>query len=89
MMAFGFGGLMMLIVIGLPTLVIILVLLGASGLLQNRAQSTVIPQGQPSVYTPAPSSASANSNTARFCSHCGAGLQPDWTHCPQCGAPVQ
>ena len=24
----------------------------------------------------------------RFCSHCGAGLQDDWTHCPQCGAPV-
>ena len=24
----------------------------------------------------------------RFCSHCGAGLQADWTHCPQCGAPV-
>lgn len=23
-----------------------------------------------------------------FCSHCGAGLQADWTHCPQCGAPV-
>ena len=21
----------------------------------------------------------------RFCSHCGAGLQGDWTHCPQCG----
>jgi uncharacterized paraquat-inducible protein A len=25
----------------------------------------------------------------RFCSHCGAGLQDDWTHCPQCGAPVR
>lgn len=24
----------------------------------------------------------------RFCSHCGAGLQEDWTHCPQCGAPI-
>ena len=24
----------------------------------------------------------------RFCSHCGAGLQADWTHCPQCGAPI-
>lgn len=22
----------------------------------------------------------------RFCSHCGAGLQEGWTHCPQCGA---
>ena len=24
----------------------------------------------------------------RFCSHCGAGLQDGWSHCPQCGAPV-
>ncbi len=24
----------------------------------------------------------------RFCTHCGAGLQADWAHCPQCGAPV-
>jgi len=25
----------------------------------------------------------------RVCSHCGAGLQEDWTHCPQCGAPIE
>jgi hypothetical protein len=25
---------------------------------------------------------------ARACSHCGAGVQTGWTHCPQCGAPV-
>jgi hypothetical protein len=24
----------------------------------------------------------------RFCSHCGAGLEGGWTHCPQCGAPT-
>ena len=24
----------------------------------------------------------------RACSHCGAGLQPQWVHCPQCGAPA-
>ena len=29
-----------------------------------------------------------SSDAKRFCSHCGAGLQADWTHCPQCGAPV-
>jgi hypothetical protein len=28
------------------------------------------------------------SDAKRFCSHCGAGLQDDWTHCPQCGALV-
>ena len=26
--------------------------------------------------------------TERVCSHCGAGLQEEWTHCPQCGAPA-
>lgn len=25
----------------------------------------------------------------RSCSHCGAGLQVGWTHCPQCGASVK
>lgn len=24
----------------------------------------------------------------RPCSHCGAALQSDWSHCPQCGAKV-
>lgn len=24
----------------------------------------------------------------RTCSHCGASLQADWSHCPQCGAKV-
>ena len=26
---------------------------------------------------------------SRFCAHCGAALQNGWSHCPQCGAPVQ
>ena len=24
----------------------------------------------------------------RACSHCGAGIQTGWSHCAQCGAPV-
>ena len=34
--------------------------------------------------TPAPASPGG-----RFCSHCGAALQSDWSHCPQCGATIQ
>jgi len=29
-----------------------------------------------------------SSSAGCVCSHCGAGLQPEWTHCPQCGAPA-
>lgn len=25
---------------------------------------------------------------ARACSHCGAGIQTGWTHCPHCGSPA-
>ena len=25
---------------------------------------------------------------ARACAHCGAGLQTGWSHCAQCGAPL-
>ncbi len=89
MMAFGFGGLMMLLVVGLPILLVILVLVAAAGWFQNRAQGMAAPQSQAPVYPPAVSSTPPAGTAARFCSHCGAGLQPDWTHCPQCGAPVQ
>jgi len=28
------------------------------------------------------------SSAARICTHCGASLQAEWVHCPQCGAPA-
>ncbi len=89
MMAFGFGGLMMLIVVGLPILVIVLVLAGAAGISQGRIQNISSPQPQATVSAPFASPAPTTAPAQRFCSHCGAGLQPDWTHCPQCGAPIQ
>jgi uncharacterized paraquat-inducible protein A len=86
---FGLGWLMMLLVIGLPILLVVLLLGGAAGFLQNREHSTTTAQNQSPVYhsivNPNPSAPTA----ARYCSHCSAGLQSDWTHCPQCGAPVQ
>lgn len=27
-------------------------------------------------------------STNEVCSHCGAGLRPEWGHCPRCGAPA-
>ncbi|MBI5292743.1 MAG: zinc-ribbon domain-containing protein [Chloroflexi bacterium] len=37
---------------------------------------------------PAPQGFTSAASPARYCSHCGQGLQAAWTHCPQCGAPV-
>jgi len=86
---FGFGLLMMLLVIGLPILLIVLVLAGTAGFLQNRANSASAAQNQAPIYMPAVNPNLPTPSAARYCSHCGAGLQSDWTHCPQCGAPIQ
>jgi hypothetical protein len=86
---FGLGWLMMLLVVGLPVLLVILLLWGTAGFLQDRSQSRSTPLIQSPIYRsttyPNPSALKAD----RYCSHCGAGLQSDWTHCPQCGAPIQ
>lgn len=85
---FGLGLLMMLLVIGLPVLVIVLLLGGAAGFLQNRAHNAPDNQNAPSVYQPSVNSNQPAIIAARYCSHCGAGLKSDWTHCPQCGAQI-
>ena len=76
-----FGLLFMLIVIGLPILLIAATVTGVWGLSGRHTGSVASSQGDNRPVAPAPSS-------ARFCSHCGQGLQADWTHCPQCGAPI-
>lgn len=88
MMMFGFGWLMMLLVIGLPILLVVLLLVGAAGLFQNRAHSLPVTPYQAPV-TQSTVNTNQLSSYSRYCAHCGAGLQSDWTHCPQCGAPVQ
>ncbi len=82
--SFGLGGLMMLFVIGIPILLILgVVAIGAY--LLNRNSST---SGQSQASRAVTSSNPAAPKAERYCSHCGAGLQAEWTHCPQCGAPV-
>ena len=73
MMVFGMLG--MVLMVGLP-IVLIVVLVWA---LTQKGSSVWQTPGTPIV---APIS-------GRFCSHCGAALQTGWTHCPQCGAPIE
>ncbi len=86
---FGVGLLVMLVVIGLPILLVVALLGGTSGLQPTQNQPVPLLQNSPpagnSTLTQPSQPASA---PARYCSHCGAGLQADWTHCPQCGAPA-
>ena len=89
MMMFGLGWLMMLLVIGIPVLLVILVVAGAAGLLQNRVQSVPAAQRQAPVFQSTGVTPPTANPAGRYCSHCGAGLQSDWTHCPQCGAPIE
>jgi len=79
----GVGLLFLLLLIGLPILLVIVLLGGSAGFLQkqNRPADVV----QRSVYS---TSSQAVVASTRYCSHCGAGLHADWTHCPQCGAPI-
>lgn len=75
-MMMGFGFLLMLAVIAVPMLLL-------AGLLILMVKPGVVPGNAPPAATPG-NSASA----AAVCSHCGAKLQPEWLHCPQCGAPA-
>lgn len=68
-MMFGFGFIMMILVIGLPLVLVVALIWGLT--MRPNDASPLPPQ-----------------NPTRVCSHCGAGIQTDWTHCPKCGAPV-
>jgi hypothetical protein len=86
---FGMGLLIMLLVVSIPILLVVALLVGAVGSLQKQYRPVDIVQKP--LYAPSnpviqPSQATVT--PARYCAHCGAGLQADWTHCPQCGAPI-
>ena len=79
-MMLGLGLLMMLIIVGLPILLGIGVVAGLWGLSGRHDGPTVSP--------PMLGGAVSAASPARYCLHCGQGLQANWTHCPKCGAPV-
>ncbi len=81
---FGVGLLMIILLIGFPVLIILVLAGGTAGILQTRQNNNPAIPNQMSMGT----NLIAQSPT-RYCAHCGAGLQNGWTHCPQCGAPVQ
>jgi len=79
MMMFGFLFLILFVVI-----LIVGVIAGLAWLNKNNGQGNPFSVNQSSEKPEQISGPDAK----RFCSHCGAGLQEGWTHCPQCGAPV-
>ena len=84
-----FGLLMMMLVIGLPVLLVIVLVTGGVGLLRNsNPQPTSLPPSAAAGITPVAQPPQPTASSVRFCTHCGAGLQAGWTHCPQCGAPA-
>jgi len=85
----GIGLLIMLLVVAIPLLLGMALLGGAAGYLQKQNRPADGLQ-KPVFATSSPVSqpGQAGAAAARSCAHCGAGLQPDWTHCPQCGAPI-
>ena len=79
MMGFGFLIMLFLILIPLVGIVVLAIVLYNA----NR-------QGTPFTLGSSPEKREQTGvpETKRVCSHCGAGLQEDWAHCPQCGAPT-
>jgi len=89
MMMFGFSWLMMALILAVPAIVIILLVIGAAGLFQSRDRSVPAMVIHAPITPPSVDASRSSNSLARYCPHCGAGLQSDWTHCPQCGAPIQ
>lgn len=79
MMIFGFLFLLLIVIV-----LVVGVIAGLAWLYKTNWQGNPFRLNQPSEKREQVASPDAK----RFCSHCGAGLQEDWTHCPQCGAPT-
>jgi hypothetical protein len=86
--AFGFGWVMMLLFMVVPVVLIILLIAWALGGFRNLG-SSLNNTANPTHGSYSPASATLSTSTPqRYCSHCGTGLHADWSHCPQCGAPI-
>ncbi len=92
MMMFGmfFIGLIFLaVLIGIPVLLVTMLVSKGSNPLQRVAQAVSTPAVNPSEYRPTTSQNSSVETISHTCAACGAGLQSNWSHCPQCGAPIK
>ncbi|OGO27476.1 MAG: hypothetical protein A2136_01065 [Chloroflexi bacterium RBG_16_54_11] len=83
-----FGWFIMLLVIAIPIVLVILLLGGAELFSQNSQAGGYKMQSQFPVRPINTAINQVTTSASRYCSLCGAGLQHDWTHCPQCGAPI-
>lgn len=95
MMMFGSGLMMvigllfLLLLIGIPILLVIALAGGTAGFLQQRnREADVATKPMYATSNKIAQSTTSGAIAARYCSHCGAGLLADWSHCPQCGAPI-
>jgi len=80
MMMYGF---LFLILFGF--IIIVGVIAGLAWYSKNNRQGNPFSTNQ----TPEKRDQFPSQEVKRLCSHCGAGLQEDWTHCPHCGTPVE
>ena len=87
-MMMGFGLLFMLAFLAFPVLLIagLIIWMMRTTSQQNIPQPPAV--NAPTVSPPKVASLAPSSDVRGACSHCGAGLQPEWSHCPQCGAPT-
>jgi hypothetical protein len=77
-----------LLLVALPILLAV-IFLGRSDILQRYLVAKPSEKvSQQKEYQSIEKSDPTSATTPRYCSHCGGSLQPDWTHCPQCGAPI-
>ncbi len=85
----GAGLLFLLLIIGIPILLVVALAGGGFGIFQKQNQPVSVPQSPANtMQIQAAQTSQPSTAPSRYCSHCGAGLQGDWTHCPQCGAPI-
>jgi hypothetical protein len=77
-MMMGLGFWLMLLVLSVPILLLV-------GLVLLMIKPIIRPMETPAS---AGSMQKDPGSSRAVCSHCGAGLQANWAHCPQCGAPA-
>ncbi len=86
---YGYEWFMMALVIGIVVLIIVLVIAFSRGYFHNWEHRGSGTDGQSNMQQSPSNMAQPAPKFDRYCSHCGAGLQSGWTHCPQCGAPIE